>query len=1286
MKTTFGRRWLSLFLTLAMCLTLSPVVWADEGGVTVAIEPATLTLSVGDTYSPAAVVKENGEAVTPAADSLSWAIKDGDSFISLEADGTVRALSAGIATLTVTYTYTPEGASEAVQKTADCKVTVSPAPTITGIEEVKLNFTTLTLVEDRNEELKATVIPKWSDGKTHDTPETFNPTVNWESSGDAVTVDKDGVVKGVRKGSAVITATAAYTINDEEKTASATCAVTVEARMADLALSVSTLTIDEGKYESVTASPTPSDAVVSWSSDDPSVSADKTDPTGHSGSIYGAKPGKAVVTASIGSGDNMMSATLPVTVSGLELSTTNVTVAENSTQPLPMVTRYGNAETGTLNWQSSNPNVAQRSGNNIAGRSPGSATFTVDVGGNYRVKVNVTVTADSKTTVEGGSVRSGDIVWFSRFLSDFRKQSQDSTLSHLTGIYVDPSQGTLYYGYTSADEPNEGVAQRDSYYYSPGNGQKDLRNIVFVPNPQFEGGQVTISYTVISSSNQNYSCRILLNVDQSESSNISLTASNLTPARFNGNTFNRLSVQKTGSELDYVIFSLPAASMGTLYTNFISADNYGSKVSPGAMYRRDGLDDIVFVPAAGATGTVTVYYTARSTGGNTYSGEVKITIQRETVPGSGGPVYNIAAGATQTFKDGDFNSYCSSKLGLSTLSHIQFTSLPSSGQGTLYHSYRSASSTGALVRADISYYYGTRSPRLDQITFVPAADFTGTVRIPFTGWDNAGNRFSGNVEINVQGSGGGSGSIRYSCVPGRTVDFTLSDFTRLSQEMTGRTLNYIVFQDLPNRSAQGSLYHNKTRVSGTGTRYYNSSGSYRIKNLSFQAASGFTGWVDIPFVGYASGGNTFNGVLTIDSAGGGSGDTSLSYHTNYSTTVVFSRDDFNDISLDETGYSISSVKFSVPSTSRGDLYRNYRSTTSKGTRISSSSTSVSSSGLNQVAFVPASGFIGTVYIDYTATAASSGGTFTGTIEIDVEQPGATVSARYATRTAPVDFLQEDFRRSGAALSTIRFNALPSSEQGKLYYQYTSPTKYTRLADTGTSYRYATSGSDLISDLTFVPRAGFTGTVILPFTGTNSNRTTFSGEVVITVQPTTASTRFTDMGGYSSDQLAAVEYIYENGITVGISETQYGPELQITRGDFAVMIYRAFAFTPSGNSWVFNDVPPNAYYAQAVNTLYAKGIVSGVGNGDYAPTAYVSRQDATCMVQRAMRAMNWGASDGSFSTLAGYSDAASVAVYAQGAMALAVHQGYLPIKGSALAPRDSLTRIDMAQILHRVLTY
>ena len=78
-----------------------------------------------------------------------------------------------------------------------------------------------------------------------------------------------------------------------------------------------------------------------------------------------------------------------------------------------------------------------------------------------------------------------------------------------------------------------------------------------------------------------------------------------------------------------------------------------------------------------------------------------------------------------------------------------------------------------------------------------------------------------------------------------------------------------------------------------------------------------------------------------------------------------------------------------------------------------STTTINASDLDRVAFVPASGFNGVAYVDFTATAASGGGTFTGTVEIVVGRDYSSGSRYFsdmagysALQQAAVDFLYD----------------------------------------------------------------------------------------------------------------------------------------------------------------------------------------------------------------------------------------------------------------------------------------
>ena len=1052
------------------------------------------------------------------------------------------------------------------------------------------------------------------------------------------------------------------------------------------------------------------------------------------------KPGEAYIYAFLRSNTAIESTPLHVVVSGVAVPDT-YTIRANQ-PPIDLLDVAiknkwckGDVDEYSLKFTSGNTGVVKIDDGFITGLQVGMATVRVEYGfmSDTRKETEtftVEVEKDPKTVIpskenvvpkakDGAVPVEGNRLDFKTlpFPSRLGGSAADNEVIYITALFVPTDKGTLYYDYQSEAMPGSGVGQNESYYLKKEAGQRIVGDVTFVPKPSYPGGKVTITFNAVTKDLQNYPCEINLTVegtsgnDSPATTGISLQTGYGEAVHFDSIEFGSVCREKLGVQLDYVIFSQPPERQGTLYTNYVSSGNYGSVVDVHKQYSRRNLDDVWFVPGPGQTGPVTVYYTGYGTNGESYSGLVIIQVgQMDETSGGGLLSYRTSPGGVVRFDDDDFDDYFLAVLdpndiaGLDPdvaadvhLSGIRFESLPSESQGILYYDYRTSANPGARVVAGTVYYPDTRAPRIDRLFFVVATDFTGTIKLPFTGWSSYGSSFSGTVEINVSGAVT-SGDIYYYCAPGDRVYFERDDFIRRSREITNRTLDYIRLTGLPD-SAEGDLYYNSARVNTTGTRYTSSN----ISRLSFRASRNFSGMVTIPFEGVSTGGDSFTGVIAIGSGGGstGTGNTNtgsgsgggtvtsstIRYITDSQTAAVFDRDDFDDLSQWEYSRDISSVRFDradLPSSSQGSLYQNYRSSSNMGTKITSGTT-ITASNLDRLAFVPASGYTGTVYIDFTGTATgSSGNTFYGTLEIDVGTPAANVMAQYSTRTAPVHFYPADLAQSGSSLSSIRFTSLPSSGAGYLYYQYTSPTQYGTQVNTGTTYNV--SGSNLISDLAFVPRAGYTGTVTIPYTGTNSNNATFTGEVVIAVSPTNISYYFNDMAGYSGAQISAVDFLYDHNVTRGLGDGRYGPENPIRRGDFALMLYQAFEFFPVSYGTTFTDVSPDAYYATAVNTLYARGVVSGTGGGRYAPDGTLTRQDAVCMIQRAMQTIGWNASDGYSSALAGYSDSSSVSGYAQGAMALAVQRGYLPTSGGRLNPQQPLTRVDMAELLHRALTY
>jgi hypothetical protein len=253
-----------------------------------------------------------------------------------------------------------------------------------------------------------------------------------------------------------------------------------------------------------------------------------------------------------------------------------------------------------------------------------------------------------------------------------------------------------------------------------------------------------------------------------------------------------------------------------------------------------------------------------------------------------------------------------------------------------------------------------------------------------------------------------------------------------------------------------------------------------------------------------------------------------------------------------------------------------------------------------------------------------------------------------------------------------------STYGTLYYGYASASSYT--SKVASSTKYYRSISPLLSEVTFVPATGFTGTVTIPYTGYTSNGTTFTGKIVISVVDTSVNP-FTDMGSYTWAK-DAVSYLYSYNIVEG-SGGKFRPADKMSRGDFTLMIARAFdlSYNGTGN---FSDVEPGSYYFNAIGAAKALGIVTGSG-GTFDPDASLTRQDAMVIIYRALSAVGEPLAAGNAGNLSAFTDADEISSYAVSATSALVKAGIITGSSGLLHPKDQITRAEMAVILYRILT-
>lgn len=165
---------------------------------------------------------------------------------------------------------------------------------------------------------------------------------------------------------------------------------------------------------------------------------------------------------------------------------------------------------------------------------------------------------------------------------------------------------------------------------------------------------------------------------------------------------------------------------------------------------------------------------------------------------------------------------------------------------------------------------------------------------------------------------------------------------------------------------------------------------------------------------------------------------------------------------------------------------------------------------------------------------------------------------------------------------------------------------------------------------------------------------------------------------------AVQYVYENGMMSGTSETTFSPDLTTTRGMIVTILYRLEGSPDLSNEnlgYPYADVDANAYYADAVYWARQNGIVSGMSAEQFAPNNAITREQMAAILYR--YAQFKGCDVSAKADLSVYTDAAQVSTYATDAMAWA--NGAQLITGTSqatLTPAGDATRAQVATILMR----
>lgn len=96
----------------------------------------------------------------------------------------------------------------------------------------------------------------------------------------------------------------------------------------------------------------------------------------------------------------------------------------------------------------------------------------------------------------------------------------------------------------------------------------------------------------------------------------------------------------------------------------------------------------------------------------------------------------------------------------------------------------------------------------------------------------------------------------------------------------------------------------------------------------------------------------------------------------------------------------------------------------------------------------------------------------------------------------------------------------------------------------------------------------------------------------------------------------IDYLAQGGITTGDVNSNFNPTKQVTRAEAAAMIGRTLDLNGTKRSTKFKDVGTSIFASGYIQSAVEKGIISGYADGSFKPNANVTRGEMAIMISRA----------------------------------------------------------------------
>lgn len=163
---------------------------------------------------------------------------------------------------------------------------------------------------------------------------------------------------------------------------------------------------------------------------------------------------------------------------------------------------------------------------------------------------------------------------------------------------------------------------------------------------------------------------------------------------------------------------------------------------------------------------------------------------------------------------------------------------------------------------------------------------------------------------------------------------------------------------------------------------------------------------------------------------------------------------------------------------------------------------------------------------------------------------------------------------------------------------------------------------------------------------------------------------------------AILALAEKNILAGYPDGSFQPEKTVTRAEFIKMLIAAFPMEAIDNvSESFTDLKQTDWYYSYVTVALSNGIVYGISDSEIGAELPVSREDVCVMLDRTLQKLEVAVPN---QIEIQFDDAEQISDYAKKSVKTFAEAGIVSGTGTRFEPKNSATRAECAKIIYQVL--